>query len=307
MITEDIAALNRDPGRRRALLSVVVPAYNESEALMAFHRRLAAVLDGLDMDAEILLVDDGSRDDTLAVIRRLRKRDRRVGVIALSRNFGKEAAMTAGLDHAQGDAVVVIDADLQDPPELIPQFIEHWREGFDVVYAKRASRDGDSFGKRASAYLFYRLIQRVSRVGIPADTGDYRLLSRRAVDSLKQLREQHRFMKGLFAWIGYPQKAVTYRREARVAGQTKWNYWRLWNFALDGITSFTTAPLKAATYLGLLVTAAAFLYACLSLYHAICGEPGNGNASLILDHPVSGRRAAHLHRRHRRISGPYVR
>ena len=282
MITEDIGALSRDPTRQRALLSVVVPAYNESDVLVAFHRRLAAVLDGLAMDAEILFVDDGSRDDTLAVIRRLREFDRRVGVIALSRNFGKEVALTAGLDHAHGDAVVVIDADLQDPPELIPQLIEHWHEGCDVVYAKRASRGGETFFKRVSAHVFYRLIQRFSQVGIPTDTGDFRLLSRRAVDALKKLREQHRFMKGLFAWIGYPQKAVTYRRDARVAGHTKWNYWKLWNLALDGITSFTTAPLKAATCLGLVVTAAALLYAGLTLYHAICGDPANGNAALIL-------------------------
>ena len=287
MITENIAALGRvarPPGKQqRTLLSVVVPAYNESEVLAAFHQRLAAVLDGLDMDAEILLVDDGSRDNTLAVMRRLRERDGRVGIIALSRNFGKEAALTAGLDHARGDAVVVIDADLQDPPELIPQLIEHWRGGFDMVYAKRAGRAGESFLKTATAHVFYRLIQKASRVHIPEDTGDFRLLSRRAVDSLKQLRERHRFMKGLFAWIGYPQKAVEYKRDPRFAGETKWNYWKLWNFALDGITSFTTAPLKAATYLGLIVSVLAFAYASYIVYRTLVhGNPVDGYPSLMV-------------------------
>ena len=287
MITEDIAALHRNaahPGKQpRVLLSVIVPAYNESEVLVAFHQRLAAVLDGLDMDAEILFVDDGSGDGTLAVMRGLRERDGRVAVIALSRNFGKEAALTAGLDNAAGDAVVVIDADLQDPPELIPQLIEHWRGGFDVVYAKRAARDGETLLKTATAHIFYRLIQKVSRVRIPEDTGDFRLLSRRAVDSLKQLRERHRFMKGLFAWIGYPQKAVEYRRDPRFAGETKWNYWKLWNFALDGITSFTTAPLKAATYLGLMVSVLAFAYASFIVYRTLVyGNPVDGYPSLMV-------------------------
>jgi len=288
MITENIAAFSHDAtslrkNQRRALLSVVVPAYNESKVLAIFHQRLAAVLDGLAMDTEILFVDDGSRDDTLAVMRRLRELDGRVGIIALSRNFGKEAALTAGLDHALGDAVIVIDADLQDPPELIPQLIEHWRGGFDVVYAKRATRDGETFMKTATAHAFYRLIQKVSRVRIPEDTGDFRLLSRRAVDSLKQLREQHRFMKGLFAWIGYPQKAVEYRRDPRFAGETKWNYWKLWTFALDGITSFTTAPLKAATYLGLVVSLLAFAYASLIVYKTLMyGNPVAGYPSVMV-------------------------
>lgn len=280
-MTHDATSLRKN--QPRGLLSVVVPAYNESKVLATFHQRLAAVLDGLAMDAEILFVDDGSRDDTLAVMRRLRERDGRVGIIALSRNFGKEAALTAGLDHARGDAVVVIDADLQDPPELIPQLIEHWRAGFDVVYARRASRDGETLLKKATAHAFYRVIQKVSRVRIPEDTGDFRLLSRRAVDSLKQLREQHRFMKGLFAWIGFPQKAVEYKRDPRFAGETKWNYWKLWSFAIDGITSFTTAPLKAATYLGLVISVLAFAYASLIIYKTlIYGNPVAGYPSVMV-------------------------
>ena len=200
-------------GEGEVSLSVVVPAYNEQDVLTEFHRRLAAVLDGLPLTAEVVYVNDGSTDDTLAVLHRLRAADPRAGIIDLSRNFGKEIALTAGLDHASGDAVVVIDADLQDPPELIPQLVNHWREGYDVVYAKRLGREGETLVKKATAYAFYRVIQRLNRVRIPEDTGDFRLLSRRAVDSLKQFREHHRFMKGLFAWIGYPQKAVPYRRD----------------------------------------------------------------------------------------------
>jgi len=241
-------------------LSIVVPAYNEQEVLPEFHRRVTAVVDALAADVELVYVNDGSSDDTLAVLHNLKRQDARVAIVDLSRNFGKEIAMTAGLDHAHGDAVVIIDADLQDPPELIPQLIQHWREGFDVVYARRTSRAGETLLKKATAHLFYRLMQRVSRVQIPPDTGDFRLLSRRAVEALSGLREQHRFMKGLFAWIGYPQKAIFYERDARYKGVSKWNYLGLWNFALEGITSFSTLPLHVATYLGLITALGAFLY-----------------------------------------------
>jgi polyisoprenyl-phosphate glycosyltransferase len=179
--------------------------------------------------------------------------------------------------------VVVIDADLQDPPELIPELVRWWKEGYDVVYAKRISRSGESFFKRATAHVFYRLIQQVSRVKIPQDTGDYRLLSRLAVNSLRQLREQHRFMKGLFAWIGYPQKEVLYHRDPRFAGKTKWNYWRLWNFALEGITSFTITPLRTATYLGLTAALSAFVYALVVMYRTLMyGNPVAGYPSLMV-------------------------
>jgi glycosyltransferase involved in cell wall biosynthesis len=239
---------------------VVVPAYNEEEVLPVFHERLSAVLGGLGLEYDIVYVNDGSTDATAEVLRGLRERDARVALVDLSRNFGKEIALTAGLDHAGGDAVVVIDADLQDPPEFIPRLVEQWNAGYDVVYAKRTAREGETFLKRATAHGFYRVIQRMSHVKIPEDTGDFRLLSRRAVEALKRLREQHRFMKGLFAWIGYPQVAVPYRRDPRKAGQTKWNYWRLWNFALEGITSFSTGPLKLATYVGLFTAFGAFVY-----------------------------------------------
>ena len=263
-------------------LSVVVPAYNEEQSLAEFHKRLSAVLDGVDGASEILYVNDGSSDDTLALLNTLRESDPRVGIVDLSRNFGKEIALTAGLDHARGEAVVVIDADLQDPPELIPEFIERWKQGYDVVYAQRASREGESWLKKLTAHVFYRLIQRISRVRIPADTGDFRLLSRRAVEALKRLPEQHRFMKGLFAWIGYAQVAVPYHRDRRFAGKSKWSYWRLWNLAVEGITSFTIAPLKIATYAGLFTALAAFVYGLVIIYKTLVyGNPVAGYPSLM--------------------------
>lgn len=267
----------------RPLISVVAPAYNEQEVLPEFHRRLVSVLREQDCDYEVVYVNDGSRDGTIGVLRRLRDEDPDVTILDLSRNFGKEIAMAAGFDHACGDAVIVIDTDLQDPPELIPQLLAGWREGYDVVYAQRVERDGETWFKKITASLFYRMIHRVSRVEIPRDTGDYRLLSRRAVDSLNRLREHHRFMKGLFAWIGYPQKAVPYHRDPRFAGTTKWNYWRLWNFALEGLTSFSIAPLKLASYVGLLISVIAFLYAIVIIYKTLMfGEDVRGYPSLMV-------------------------
>lgn len=264
-------------------LSVVVPAFNEEDVLEELHKRLAAVLDQIGAIAEIIYINDGSSDATIKLMHKLRAADPRVTIIDLSRNFGKEIAMTAGLDHARGDAVIVIDADLQDPPELMPQLIAEWQNGFDVVYAKRTARDGETAMKKFTAAAFYRVIQRISRVKIPEDTGDFRLLSRRAVDALKQIREQHRFMKGLFAWIGYPQRAVYYRRDARFAGEGKFNYWRLWNFAIEGITSFTIAPLKAATYVGVIVALCSFVYAGWIIYKTIAfGDPVPGYPSLMV-------------------------
>jgi len=265
------------------LLSIVIPAYNEEAVLPEFHRRLTSVLDQIDCKAEIVYINDGSTDSSALVIGRFCETDARVAVVDLSRNFGKEIAMTAGFDHAEGDAVVVIDADLQDPPELIPELIKHYREGFDVVYAQRMSRAGERALKKLSAFLFYRLIQATTRVKIPADTGDFRLLSRRALEALKKLREQHRFMKGLYAWIGFPQKAVPYHRDPRKAGQTKWNYWKLWNFALEGFTSFTIGPLKVATYLGIMTALGAFLYGIWVIYKTLLhGDPVAGYPSLMV-------------------------
>lgn len=263
--------------------SIVVPAYNEQDVLPEFHDRLLAVVEAIGSTVQIVYVNDGSTDGTDNVLLNLRAKDSRVEIVDLSRNFGKEIAMTAGLDYASGDAVIIIDADLQDPPELIPELLKHYRDGYDVVYAQRLSRAGEAALKKTTAYLFYRLIQAATRVKIPADTGDFRLLSRRAVEALKTLREQHRFMKGLYAWIGFPQKAVPYHRDPRKLGQTKWNYWTLWNFALEGFTSFTIGPLKVATYLGLSTAAAAFLYALWVIYKTLAhGDPVAGYPSLMV-------------------------
>ena len=241
-------------------ISIIVPAYNEAEVLPEFHRRLSAVLDNLSISSQVVYVNDGSTDETLLIIEGIREVDSRVALIDLSRNFGKEIALTAGLDYASGEAAIVIDSDLQDPPELIPELIRVWHEGYDVVYAQRVERKGESWLKKYTAAKFYVLMQNFGRVTIPKDTGDFRLLSRRAIDAIGKLHEQHRFMKGLFAWIGYPQKSVPYNRDARFAGTTKWNYWELWNFAVEGITSFTTAPLRFSTYIGALTATAAFMY-----------------------------------------------
>ncbi|HEX23252.1 MAG TPA: glycosyltransferase [Chromatiales bacterium] len=265
------------------LLSIIVPVFNEQEVLREFYRRLSQVLDGIDATMEIVFVNDGSTDYSLLQLQELQASDPRIVILDLSRNFGKEIAMTAGLDHVRGDAVVIIDADLQDPPELIPQMIEEWRHGFDMVYAQRRSRTGESTLKKTTASLFYRIMQRISRVQIPVDTGDFRLLSRRAVDALSGLRERHRFMKGLFAWIGYPQKAIPYDRDARHDGTSKWNYLALWNFALEGITSFSTLPLKVATYLGTFTAFGAFFYGLFIIVQTLFfGNPVAGYPSLLV-------------------------
>jgi len=265
------------------LLSIIVPVYNEQDVLHAFHERLTAALADIRYAIEVVYINDGSTDSSLDLLNELYESDPYVTLVDLSRNFGKEIAMTAGLHKAQGDAVIVIDADLQDPPEFIPQLISEWENGYDVVYARRSQRKGETWLKKASAASFYRIIQRLSKVRIPQDTGDFRLLSRRAVEALNTLPEQHRFMKGLFAWIGYKQKAVYYDRDPRFAGQTKWNYWKLWNFAIEGITSFTTAPLKFATYIGFIAAFAAFVYGSYIVVRTlIFGNPVPGYPSLIV-------------------------
>ncbi len=264
-------------------LAVVVPAYNESEGLREFHRRLAAVFDVLDLAASVLYVDDGSRDDTWQVMESLRAADPRVATLRLSRNFGKELAMTAGLDHVDADVVVMIDADLQDPPELIPDFVARWREGYDVVYGTRATRAGETAFKKFTSAAFYRVMERLSDRPIPRDTGDFRLMSRRVIDALRQLRERQRFMKGLFTWVGYRQTSLVYHRDPRFAGGSKWNYWRLWNFALEGITSFSSAPLKLATYVGVCSALLAFVFGLVVFAKALLlGDPVRGYPSLMV-------------------------
>jgi glycosyltransferase involved in cell wall biosynthesis len=241
-------------------LAVVVAAFNEEATLALLHPRLRAALDALGMETRVIYVDDGSTDDTWAVLQDLAAADPSVRLLRLARNFGKEVALTAGLDQVDTDAVIVIDADGQDPPELIPAFVDKWRQGYDVVYGTRTRRDGESWLKRATAAAFYRVINRLSDTPIPPDTGDFRLMSRRVVDALGQLRERQRFMKGLFAWVGFRQVALPYERAPRLAGTTKFNYWRLWNLALEGITGFSTVPLRVATYLGIGTALVAFVY-----------------------------------------------
>lgn len=270
--------------KNTALISIVVPAYNEAEVLGEFYRRLSAIIDRLTDRCEIIFINDGSTDETLGVLKSLRESDRRIAIIDLSRNYGKEIALSAGLDFARGDAAIPIDADLQDPPELIPELIAKWREGFNVVYARRLSREGESVTKKVTAFAFYRVIQKFGgKVRIPADTGDFRLLDRKALNALKRMREHHRFMKGLFAVIGFRQTAVDYRRDPRFAGNTKWNYWKLWNLSLEGITSFTTAPLRFSTYLGIGTAFLAFIYGAYIFLKALFfGDPVPGFPSIMV-------------------------
>ncbi|SNB48124.1 glycosyltransferase family 2 protein [Geobacter sp. DSM 9736] len=268
---------------RQPIISVVVPCYNEDHVVDEFHRRTAPILAGVTEDFEIIFVNDGSTDGTVEKVRSLHEADPRVKLIDLSRNFGKEIAMTAGIDFAGGEAVVVMDADLQDPPELIPEMVRRWREGADVVYATRTMREGEGFIKKVTAKAFYRLIGRITRISIPEDTGDFRLMNRRSVDALKRLRERHRFMKGLFSWVGFRQVSIRYRREPRFAGTTKWNYWKLWNFAIEGITSFSIGPLQFATYFGVVTAIFAFLYAFFLVVRTlILGIDVPGYASIMV-------------------------
>ena len=272
------------PTARRSLLSIIVPVFNEQEVLCEFHSRLSAALRSVQVDqVEILFVNDGSTDETLGILCRRSQADPRLQIIDLSRNFGKEAAMTAGLEYAAGDAAIIIDADLQDPPEFIPQMVDAWRSGFDVVRMRRLSRDGESWLKRRSAVAFYALMGRIGRFRVPENVGDFRLLSRRAIDALNQMPERTRFMKGLFAWIGFPAKEIAYHRAPRHAGKTKWNYWQLWNFALEGFTSFTVAPLKIASYAGLLAALTSILYGSFVLMKTLfTGDPVPGYPSLMV-------------------------
>jgi polyisoprenyl-phosphate glycosyltransferase len=264
-------------------ISLVVPAYNEEAVLDAFYERASAVLKSLNTPYEIVFVNDGSRDATLAILRRYAAQDGCISVVDLSRNYGKEIALTAGLDHCAGDVIIAIDADLQDPPELIPQMIDAWKEGYDVAYAVRTERDGESWLKRSTAHVFYRLLQSTGRVKIPVDTGDFRLMSRRANEAVQHMREHHRYMKGIFAWVGFPSKAIYYKRDARAAGETKIGYGKLWNLAVEGITSFTTAPLKLASYVGLSVAMLAFAYAAYVIYKTIrFGDPVQGYPSMMV-------------------------
>lgn len=267
----------------RPALSVVVPVYNEGAVLGELHRRLRAAVAAIRGGCELVYVNDGSTDATVRILRELHAGDPAVALLSLSRNFGKENAMSAGLQVARGEAVALIDADLQDPPELLPAMLEAWRRGADVVNMRRRSRQGESWVKRATAHAFYRIFNRLSEVPIAEDTGDFRLLSRRAVDALNALPEQQRFMKGLFAWIGFRQVTLEYDREPRGAGESKWRYRALWRFALQGVTGFSMAPLKAASWAGLLSAAAALAGSLYFLLKALLhGDPVPGFPALIV-------------------------
>lgn len=242
-------------------ICVLIPAYNEEEVLPRLFERLGKLADeNSSYQWEFLFVNDGSTDSTLSIIKKHAEHDEQISYINLSRNFGKEIAMIAGIDHIESDAMVIIDADLQDPPELIPEMIKWWEKGYDDVYARRKSRAGETFLKKKSSEWFYRILQGTTRVPIQVDTGDFRLLNRRCIDALQQFRESERYTKGLFSWIGYKKKEVLYDRDPRIAGETKYNYSRLINLAIDGITSFTTAPLRIASVLGFVVSFFAFAY-----------------------------------------------
>ena len=265
-------------------LSLVIPVYNEFEAVQPFIDKVADVLDAHDeIKYELLFVNDGSTDGTLEKLVDIQHRNSRIKVVDLSRNFGKEAALTAGLKLAAGQVVVPIDVDLQDPPELIIEMLAKWHEGYEVVLARRANRDSDTWVKRASAHWFYRLHNKISTPKLPENVGDFRLMDRVVVDALNQLPESRRFMKGLFAWVGFRAACVDYSRAERFAGTTKFNGWKLWNFALEGVTSFSTEPLRIWTYLGFLVSVSAFLYASLIVLKVlILGVDVPGYASLMV-------------------------
>ena len=266
----------------KPFISIVAPCYNEEDVIDIFLEKIFEVLKKLGRSYEIVFVNDGSRDNTLEILKQKAQEYDAVRVISLSRNFGKEAALSAGLDMAYGEVVVPIDVDLQDPPELILDFVKKYEEGYDVVVGKRVDRTTDSTAKRVSAETFYKLHNKISDIEIPHNVGDYRLMSRRVVEELKRLPETQRFMKGIFAWLGFKTAVVEYKRDSRVAGETSFNGWKLWNFALDGITSFSTAPLRVWLYLGIIIAFIAFVYGSwIILKTLIFGVDAPGYASMI--------------------------
>ena len=265
-----------------ALVSIVVPVFNEEAAVSKFVEVLCEQIPKNSITYEVIFVNDGSQDNTLDALLALQAQKPFLRVVNFSRNFGKEAALAAGVQYARGDAIIVIDVDLEEPPELIPQMIAKWREGYDVVYGRRVARKSDSAMKRLTAGGFYASFNQMADFRIPEDVGDFRLMDRTVVDAINALPERVRFMKGLFAWVGYKTYAIEFERRERQAGLTKFNYWRLWNFALDGITSFTTLPLRVWSYFGLFVAAMAFFYAAYIIVRTLVfGVDVPGYASLI--------------------------
>jgi len=269
--------------KNKKLLSIVAPAYNEAENIDEFYSRILESTKDLNLDIEIIYVNDGSLDKTIDVIYKQKENNDHITAIDLSRNFGKEIALTAGLDYSSGDAVVVIDTDLQDPPELIPKLVENWNDGYDVVNAKRIKREGESSLKKITSYIYYRVLFRLSDISIPKDIGDFRLLDRKALDALLKLREKHRYMKGLFVWVGFKQKEIEYEREARFKGKTKLNLLSLFNLAFDGLTSFSIMPLRLASIIGFLSAVTGFLYgATIVIKTMFFHEPVAGFTSLVV-------------------------
>lgn len=268
----------------KKLVTILIPTYNEEEVLPMLYDRLIKLMDNLPQyNFELLFVNDGSKDKTLDLIKEMRKNDSRVCYVNLSRNYGKETAMIAGFDYINGDCMINIDADLQDPPELIPEMLKYWEEGYDDVYARRKSRKGESFLKKLTSWGYYRVLQSMTNITIQKDTGDFRLLDRRCVEAIRQMRESQRYTKGLYSWIGYKKKEILYDRDARAAGKTKWNYRKLVNLSIDGITSFTTAPLRWAALIGILVSILGFIYMMIIIIKTlICGVDVPGYASMMV-------------------------
>lgn len=272
--------------KKKKLITILTPAYNEEDVLPLLQERLAKLMDEhTAYDFEVLVVNDGSKDGTLSLLQNFHQKDARFNYLNLSRNFGKETAMIAGLDYCKGDAVIILDADLQDPPELIPEMLKYWEEGFDDVYAKRRSRKGESWLKKFTSKLYYRLLQKTTRIDIQKDTGDFRLLDRRCVEALRSMRESQRYTKGLFSWIGYNKKAIEYDRDPRAAGRTKWNYRRLFNLSIDGFTSFTTAPLRWSALIGILISLCGFLYMLIIIFNTLfygIDSPGYASTMVVI-------------------------
>ncbi len=265
-------------------ISIIIPAYNEEESLPILYERLTKLMENLNnYDFEVLFVNDGSKDKTIEIIKELREKDERICYVDFARNFGKEIAMIAGLDYATGDCVIFMDADLQDPPELVPELVKYWEEGYDDVYAKRKSRKGETWLKKFTSKMYYKVLQHVTRVEIQEDTGDFRLLDRRCVNALKKLRESQRNTKSMFSWIGYKKKEVLYDRDPRVAGSTKWNYGKLMDLAIDGITSLTTSPLRISTFIAIptfIVLFGYFVYVIAKAF--VVDQPIQAYQSIIL-------------------------
>ena len=255
----------RAHGINTTILSIIVCMYNEEQVIDIFFDTLLPVLGEIGEHFEVICVNDGSKDGTFASLIERNNADPRIKIIDFSRNFGKEIAMTAGLDYAAGEAIIFIDADLQDPPELIPEFVQKWKEGYEIVYGIRSQRKRDTVLKRMTASLFYRLFNRLGEISLPVNAGDFRLLSKKAADSLKGLRERRRFMKGLFAWVGYEQIGIPYERSSRAAGTTKWNYWKLFNFAIEGLAAYSSVPLRLWTYVGF----GSFLFSCMFILYMV--------------------------------------